>query len=175
MPEEHSAPVSPILLGVAVNPGPGILVAPEARTTVGDPASAPVPPVSREAERAEQVELFRTELRAHGLGGDWHLFSPGEMAAFIGLAKSFDLTILGQLSPEIRSTGFSPGRNRHCDGSAGSGGPVCRHFRYGRQARARRLGRDARGGARGKRCAAAPWTGRGGDRDVRRSARGDRS
>ncbi|HMD64763.1 MAG TPA: universal stress protein [Stellaceae bacterium] len=109
MQEEHGAPVGPILPGVPVNPGPGVLIAPETRTTAGDPASAPVPPVSREAERAEQVEeLFRTELRAHGIGGEWHLFSPGETAALIDLAKSFDLTVLGQLSPEIRSTGFRP-------------------------------------------------------------------
>ena len=105
MREEHGAP-SPILPGAPVNPGPGVLIAPEAVTTAGDPA---FPPASREAERAEQVEeLFRTELRAHGLGGEWHLLSPGEAALFIDLAKAFDLTILGQLSPEIRSTGFRP-------------------------------------------------------------------
>jgi nucleotide-binding universal stress UspA family protein len=108
MREEHAAP-SPIMAGVPVNPGPGILVAPEAGPTLGDTVPTPISPASREAERAEQVEeLFRTELRAHGLGGEWHLLSPGETAVFIDLAKSFDLTILGQLSPEIRSTGFRP-------------------------------------------------------------------
>jgi nucleotide-binding universal stress UspA family protein len=108
MREEHAAP-SPILAGVPVNLGPGILVAPEAGPTLGDTVPTPISPASREAERAEQVEeLFRTELRAHGLGGEWHLLSPGETAVFIDLAKSFDLTILGQLSPEIRSTGFRP-------------------------------------------------------------------
>ena len=105
MREEHAAP-SPILPGVPVNPGPGVLIPPEAGTTVGDPAFASA---SRDAERAEQVEeLFKTELRAHGLGGEWYLLSPGETALFIDLAKAFDLTILGQLSPEIRSTGFRP-------------------------------------------------------------------
>jgi nucleotide-binding universal stress UspA family protein len=109
MREEHGAPVSPIFPGVPLNSGPGIIVTPEVVATVGDPASTPVTPPSREAERAEQVEeLFRTELRAHGLGGEWHIFSPGETAVFIDLAKSFDLTVLGQLSPEIRSTGFRP-------------------------------------------------------------------
>ena len=108
MREEHAAP-SPILAGVPVNPGPGILVAPQAGPTLGGTVPTPISPASREAERAEQVEeLFRTELRAHGLGGEWHLLSPGETAVFIDLAKSFDLTILGQLSPEIRSTGFRP-------------------------------------------------------------------
>ncbi|MGA7262776.1 MAG: universal stress protein [Stellaceae bacterium] len=108
MREEHGAP-SPILPGVPVNPGPGVLVAREAGPTLGDTLPTPISPASREAERAEQAEeLFRTELRAHGLGGEWHLLSPGETAVFIDLAKSFDLTILGQLSPEIRSTGFRP-------------------------------------------------------------------
>lgn len=108
MREEQGAP-SPILPGVPVNPGPGVLVAPEAGPTLGDTVPTPISPASREAERAEQVEeLFRTELRAHGLSGEWHLLSPGETALFIDLAKGFDLTILGQLSPEIRSTGFRP-------------------------------------------------------------------
>ena len=108
MREEHAAP-SPIMPGVPVSPGPGILVAPQAGPTLGGTVPTPISPASREAERAEQVEeLFRTELRAHGLGGEWHLLSPGETAVFIDLAKSFDLTILGQLSPEIRSTGFRP-------------------------------------------------------------------
>jgi len=103
--EEHDVP-TPILPGVPVNPSPGVLIAPEAGTPARDRG---FPAASREAERAEQVEeLFRTELRAHGLGGEWHLLSPGETAVFIDLAKSFDLTILGQLSPEIRSTGFRP-------------------------------------------------------------------
>lgn len=105
---EHAAP-SPIMPGEPVNPGPGILIAPEAGPTLGDTVPTPISPASREAERAEQVEeLFRTELRAHGLAGEWHLLAPGETAVFIDLAKSFDLTILGQLSPEIRSTGFRP-------------------------------------------------------------------
>jgi nucleotide-binding universal stress UspA family protein len=108
MRAEHAAP-SPIIPGVPVNPGPGILIAPEGGPTLGDTVPTPISPASREAERAEQVEeLFRTELLAHGLGGEWHLLSPGETAVFIDLAKSFDLTILGQLSPEIRSTGFRP-------------------------------------------------------------------
>ena len=105
---EHAAP-SPIMPGVPVNPGPGILIAPEGGPTLGDTVPTSISRASREAERAEQVEeLFRTELRAHGLDGEWHLLSPGETAVFIDLAKSFDLTILGQLSPEIRSTGFRP-------------------------------------------------------------------
>jgi nucleotide-binding universal stress UspA family protein len=106
MREQPDAPVTPMVAGMPVNSGRGALIPPEARTTTGDPTFAPV---SREAERAEQVEgLFRSELRAHGLGGEWHLLTPGETAVFIDLAKCFDLTILGQLSPEIRSTAFRP-------------------------------------------------------------------
>ncbi len=106
MREEQSALGGPILPGVPVNPGPGVLIPPEAGTPADEPG---FPPASREAERAEQVEeLFRTELRGHGLDGEWRLLSPGETGVFIDLAKAFDLTVLGQLSPEIRSSGFRP-------------------------------------------------------------------
>jgi nucleotide-binding universal stress UspA family protein len=106
MREERAAAVLP---GVPLNPGPGILVPSEAQTQGGDGGFSPAPPVSCEAERAEQIEeLFRAELRTNAIGGEWHLFSPGETAALIELAKSFDLTLLGQLSPEIRSTAFRP-------------------------------------------------------------------
>jgi hypothetical protein len=37
----------------------------------------------------------------------------------------------------------SPGRNHHCDGPAGPDGSVCRHIRYGRQARTREAARAA--------------------------------
>ena len=53
-------------------------------------------------------QLFRSELRAHGFEGEWHVLSPGEVGALIDLAKSFDLTILGQLSLETRSSAFRP-------------------------------------------------------------------
>jgi hypothetical protein len=52
--------------------------------------------------------LFRSEVQEEGIEGEWHLFFPSETAAFIDLSKSFDLTILGQLSPETRSSGFPP-------------------------------------------------------------------
>jgi nucleotide-binding universal stress UspA family protein len=106
MREDRAAAVLP---GAPLNPGPGILVPSEAQTQGEDRGFSPAPPVSREAERAEQIEeLFRAELRTNAIGGEWHLFSPGETAALIEIAKSFDLTILGQLSPEIRSTAFRP-------------------------------------------------------------------
>jgi nucleotide-binding universal stress UspA family protein len=106
---EYRAPASSALAGVPVNPSPGLIVAPEVLIARGDTASDVLLQISREAERAEQVEhLFRHELQREGIEGEWHLFFPRETAAFIDLAKSFDLTILGQLSPETRSSGFPP-------------------------------------------------------------------
>jgi nucleotide-binding universal stress UspA family protein len=65
--------------------------------------------VLREAENAETVEQrFRSELHLSGIEGDWHLFDAGEETELIELAKSFDLTITGQLSPEIGSATFRP-------------------------------------------------------------------
>jgi nucleotide-binding universal stress UspA family protein len=65
--------------------------------------------VLREAENAETVEQrFKSELHLSGVGGDWHLLDAGDEAKLIELAKSFDLTITGQLSPESRQTTFRP-------------------------------------------------------------------
>ena len=59
--------------------------------------------VVREAEEAEAVEQrFKAELHLSGLEGDWHLLDAGEEAELIELAKSFDLMITGQLSPDTR-------------------------------------------------------------------------
>jgi nucleotide-binding universal stress UspA family protein len=109
MAEDRDASAGSGLTGVQVNPRPGVFVAPEVLTAGGAPAADVLPQVSREAERAEQVEtLFRRELRSQGIEGEWHLFSPDETAGFIELTKSFDLAILGQLSPDNRSNTFSP-------------------------------------------------------------------
>ena len=65
--------------------------------------------ILRKAEDAEAVEQrFRSELHLSGLEGDWHLLDAGEEAELIELARTFDLTIAGQLSPEARSTAFRP-------------------------------------------------------------------
>ena len=78
-------------------------------TARGDTASDVLPEISRKAEHAEQMEhLFRNELQVEGIEGEWHLLFPSETSAFIDLAKSFDLTILGQLSPETRLSGSPP-------------------------------------------------------------------
>ncbi len=64
-------------------------------------AGGPVAGVLREAEVADAVEQrFSSELRLAGVEGEWHVFSTGEVAGIIGLAKTVDLTILGQASAE---------------------------------------------------------------------------
>jgi nucleotide-binding universal stress UspA family protein len=96
------------LAGAPVNPSPGIFVAPEVLTAHGDTASDPFPQISHEAQIAERVEhVFWDELQKEGLDGEWHLFA-SKTVGFIDLAKSFDLTILGQLSPETQLSGFPP-------------------------------------------------------------------
>jgi len=65
--------------------------------------------VLREAEEAEAVEQrFKAELHLSGLEGNWHLLDAGEEAELIELAKSFDLMITGQLSPDTRFAAFAP-------------------------------------------------------------------
>jgi nucleotide-binding universal stress UspA family protein len=101
MAEEFGAPA-----GSGSASSSSVFVGTDVLTTPSGPLDLPV---SREAERAEQVEqLFRSELRAHGFEGEWHVLSPGEIGELIDLAKFFDLTILGQLSRETRSSAFRP-------------------------------------------------------------------
>src|ERR1700719_2099589 len=97
-----------VLARAPVNPSPGIFVAPEVLTAPGDPAADPFPQISQEAQIADRVQhLFWNELQREGLDGEWHLFASNTVG-FLDLAKSFDLTILGQLSPQGRSIGFPP-------------------------------------------------------------------
>lgn len=89
------------------NPGPRLIVAPEVLTARGDTASDVRPQISREAERAEQMEhLFWNELQRECIEGEWLLFFPRDTAAFIDLAKSFDLTILASCHPRLGQAGF---------------------------------------------------------------------
>ena len=65
--------------------------------------------VLREAEVAGAAEqLFKYELRLHGIEGEWHLFDTGEQSELIELAKTVDLTITGQVSPDAHSPAFRP-------------------------------------------------------------------
>ena len=109
MPEERGALIGTGIAGAPVIPAAGMVGIARTLSPGVDPAAAVVPQVAAEAKRADTVEqYFRAELRLHGLGGEWHLFFPGETGAFIELAKTVDLIILGQPSPDFRSTGFRP-------------------------------------------------------------------
>jgi nucleotide-binding universal stress UspA family protein len=69
------------------------------------PGSA-VSEVFHEAELADRVEhRFKEELRRAGIDGEWHVVPDGDSAALIELAKSVDLTIMGQRSPSSHSGG----------------------------------------------------------------------
>src|SRR6266404_400270 len=60
----------------------------------------------REAEVADRVEhRFKDELRVAGIDGEWHILPGGDSAELIKLAKSMDLTIMGQRPPSSRSDG----------------------------------------------------------------------
>ncbi len=60
----------------------------------------------REAEVADRVEhRFKDELRLAGIDGEWHILPDGDSAELIELAKSMDLTIMGQRPPSSRSDG----------------------------------------------------------------------
>src|SRR5262245_13461774 len=62
----------------------------------------------REAEASESAEqYFKSKLRLNGLEGEWHLLADGDSAALIDLAKSVDLTIVGQRPPNSDPNGAS--------------------------------------------------------------------
>jgi len=82
-------------------PPVGILPS-EAVTGLGPSATlagGPLAGVLREAEVADTIEQhFTSELRLAGIAGEWHVFAAGEGVGIIELAKTVDLTILGQVS-----------------------------------------------------------------------------
>src|SRR5437660_3268229 len=54
--------------------------------------------VFHEAEVADCVECrFKDELRVAGIEGEWHIVPDGDSTELIELAKSVDMTIMGQL------------------------------------------------------------------------------
>ena len=56
--------------------------------------------VFQEAEVADRAEhRFKDELRLAGIDGQWHTVPDGDSAELIELAKSMDLTIMGQRPP----------------------------------------------------------------------------
>ena len=100
LPEAQAAPAGPIGFGVA--PPAGMTGLADEGLTRGGAVSE----VFREAEIAETVEQrFKSELRLHGIDGEWHLLPDGDSAALTELAKSVDLTITGQLPPKSHANG----------------------------------------------------------------------
>jgi nucleotide-binding universal stress UspA family protein len=74
-----------------------------------------------EAEVADRVEhRFKDELRVVGIDGEWHILPDGDATELIELAKSRDLTIMGQRAP--RTDGGS--RFRPDDVVMAAGRPV---------------------------------------------------
>jgi nucleotide-binding universal stress UspA family protein len=75
-------------------------VSPEGAAVIGGVpvgAEAAVAQVVRRAEQADSVEQrFRDELAAHALDGEWRAVDHADLAELIQLAKTADLTLLGQ-------------------------------------------------------------------------------
>jgi len=66
--------------------------------------------VFHEAEVADRVECrFKDELRVAGIEGEWHIVPYGDSTELIELAKSVDMTIMGQLQGgQTARRGFGP-------------------------------------------------------------------
>jgi nucleotide-binding universal stress UspA family protein len=96
-------------LGIAAPTGVAGIV--EGSLVAGIPAPE-VPPAapSGAAGLADIVEQrFRFAIPASGNAGDWHLFESGEVEDFLALARSFDLIVGGQVSPDYPvAAGFRP-------------------------------------------------------------------
>src|SRR5258705_7019784 len=103
-PEGRGALMGKGVAGAPVIPAAGMVGIARTLSPGFSPAAAVVPQVAAEAERADTVEQYvRAELRLHGLGGEWHLFSPRQTRSFIQLAKTVRLVLLRQ-----PSSGFLP-------------------------------------------------------------------
>lgn len=92
------------------NPPPSVGVGPLATTppwTLAPPSGPP-----RNPERAEAAEReFRSQLRAHGVEGEWFLLDQRDLSELIAYANTVDLTILGQQPDEAATEGtgaFAP-------------------------------------------------------------------
>jgi nucleotide-binding universal stress UspA family protein len=100
LPETHIAPAGSLGFGLA--PPAGI-------TAPGEEGVSPSGGVLREAEAAGSAEQhFKSKLRLHGIEGEWHLLADGDSAALIELAKSVDLTIVGQRATSNGASRFRP-------------------------------------------------------------------
>jgi hypothetical protein len=139
--------------GLGVAAPAGVAGVAEGSLVAGIPAPgippAPNPEATRAAALADIIEQrYREALRPHAIEGDWHLFGAGEAAELVALAKTVDLVVYGQASPDYRApTGFRPEDIVIACGRPNAGDPLCGECRRDRPARAGRLGRDAGGDA----------------------------
>lgn len=104
----HLAGAYPLPEAQAARAGPTGFGGVPGMTVVAEPVSpgGAVPEVFHEAEVADRVEhRFKDELRLAGIEGEWHVVSDGDSAALLELAKTVDLTIMGQRQPNSRSDG----------------------------------------------------------------------
>ena len=100
LPETHVAPAGSLGFGLA--PPAGI-------TAPGEEEVSPSGGVLREAEAAESAEQhFKSTLRLQSIEGEWHLLANGDSATLIELAKSVDLTIVGQRATSNGASRFRP-------------------------------------------------------------------
>ncbi|HYZ41170.1 MAG TPA: universal stress protein [Stellaceae bacterium] len=90
-------------------PGFGSPAGMAAYSTDGATPGGAVDEVLHEADLADRIEQrFKEELRINGIDGEWHLLTADDTDTLIELAKTADLTILGQVSRENRPNGFRP-------------------------------------------------------------------
>jgi nucleotide-binding universal stress UspA family protein len=110
---------------VARGGAPGFGGAPGMTGIAEEPVSpgGAVSEVFHEAEVADRAEhRFKDELRLAGIDGEWHTVPDSDSAELIELAKSVDLTIMGQRPPNSGSDGAA--RFRPEDFVIAAGRPV---------------------------------------------------
>jgi nucleotide-binding universal stress UspA family protein len=105
----HLSGAYPLPEAQAVRGGPTGFGGVPGMTAIAEEPVSPGGAVSEafhEAEVADRVEhRFKDELRLAGIDGEWHVLPDGDSAELIELAKSMDLTIMGQRPPTSRSDG----------------------------------------------------------------------
>src|SRR6266404_1802475 len=104
----HLSGAYPLPEAQAVRGGPAGFGGVPGMTIAEEPVSpgGAVSEAFREAEVADRAEhRFKDELRLAGINGEWHTVPDGDSAELIELAKSVDLTIMGQRPPNSGSDG----------------------------------------------------------------------
>jgi nucleotide-binding universal stress UspA family protein len=97
--------------GLGVTAPTGAANVAEGSLVAGIPAPA-VPPSELgrgDALAAMVEERFRAALPVRGTSDNWHIFAAGDSADLLAFARTFDLIVYGQTSPDYRlPTGFAP-------------------------------------------------------------------